>query len=198
LVFQDPETQFFNLDVETEVAYGPESLGLPPSEIESRLNWALEKVGMDGFRSRSPFSLSGGEKQRIAIAAILSMRPKVLVLDEPTTSLDPRGAEEVFRTLTALRQQSELAVIFISQDSERVAEFSDRVIALEAGSIATQGTVKDVFSQVQLLERLGIRMPQVNQLADCLNRSLGTGYSFFHLDQAVHVLAQDLERRRFR
>jgi ABC-type multidrug transport system ATPase subunit len=124
------------------------------------------------------------------------MRPKVLVLDEPTTSLDPRGTEEVFRTLARLRQNGELGVILISQDSERVAEYSDRVIALEAGRIAAQGTAQQVFSDSQLMGRLGVRIPQVSQLADCLNRTLGTDYSFLTLDQAAHTLTLDLERKR--
>lgn len=198
LVAQDPETQFFNLDVESEVAYGPESQGLPPAEIAGRVAWALERVGMQGFRDRSPFELSGGEKQRVAIAAILAMRPRVLVLDEPTTSLDPRGTQEVFETLAALRQEGALAVLLISQDSERVAEFSDRVIALEAGKIAVQGTPQQVFSQEDLTGSLGIRTPQVLQLSSCLNRRLGTRYSFLDLEQAALSLRRDLQQRRDR
>lgn len=195
LVFQDPETQFFNMDVEAEVAYGLESMGLSSSEIVSRVSWALERVGMEGFRPRSPYSLSGGEKQRIAIAAILSMQPGVLVLDEPTTSLDPRGAEMVFETLDSLREKREMTIILISQDSEHVAAFSDRVIALESGKIVAEGAPEEIFAQASLLEKMGIRTPQIRQLAACLNRSLGSGYAFLHLEQAVRELAQDLERK---
>jgi energy-coupling factor transporter ATP-binding protein EcfA2 len=188
VIFQEPETQLFNMSVESEIAFGLESLGTPAEEIEERVEWALAAVGMSEFRHRSPFHLSGGQKQRTAIAAILAMRPKILVLDEPTASLDPIGKTEVFSVVRELRRQHGMTIIMVEFESERIAEFSDRVVVLRDGQVALEGTPVEIFKQVPLMHEIGLAVPQVSELADCLNQQHATDYVFTQLDEAYDTL----------
>ncbi len=193
IVFQDPESQFFNMTVEDEVAFGPESLGVEPAIIAERIDWALGIVGMQAFRRRSPFHLSGGQKQRVAIASILAMQPKIMVLDEPTSGLDPVGTTEVFQVVQELKRQEGMTIIMVEQDAETIAEFSDWVVVLEDGVVAMEGTPSEVFGQVGAMERIGLSVPQVSQFGDLHNRRLGTDYGFVRLDDAYTALAGQLE-----
>lgn len=193
LVFQDPETQLFNMSVEAEVAFGLENLGVPPTEIQDRVDWALALVGMRDQKDRSPFHLSGGEKQRVAIASMLAIMPKILVLDEPTTSLDPLGKMEVFSVVRQLRQQHGMTILMVEHESEHIAEFSDRVVVLRDGQVAQADTPQRVFSQVGLMREIGLFVPQVSELADCLNRNHGTRFSFTLLDEAYQTLRERLD-----
>ncbi len=143
IVFQDPESQFFNMAVEDEVAFGPESLGVDPKEIAERVDWALGIVDMQQYLRRSPFHLSGGQKQRVAIASILAMQPKILVLDEPTSGLDPMGKAEVFRVVRELKRQEGMTIVMVEQEAEKIAEFSDRVVVLADGAVAMDGTPQE-------------------------------------------------------
>jgi energy-coupling factor transport system ATP-binding protein len=188
VVFQDPETQLFNSTVEAEVAFGLENLGVPSQEIRERTAWALSLVGMHAKGDADPAGLSGGEKQRVAIAALLAMTPKILVLDEPTANLDPRGKAEVFSVVEGMRRSHRAAVIFASHESEYVAEFSDRVVVMQHGRVALEGGPEQVFSQVGALREIGLHVPQVCELADCLNRNYGRSFSFYRLEQAVRAL----------
>jgi energy-coupling factor transport system ATP-binding protein len=188
VVFQDPETQLFNSTVEADVAFGLENLGIQPQEIRERTAWALSLVGMDAKSEADPAGLSGGEKQRVAIAALLAMTPKILVLDEPTANLDPRGKAEVFSVMEGLRRSHRAAVIFVSHESEYVAEFSDRVVVMQHGRVALEGGPEEVFSQVGAMSEIGLHTPQVSELADCLSRNYGRTFSFYRLDQAVSAL----------
>lgn len=188
LVFQEPETQLFNMSVEAEVAFGLESLGMPPEEMKERVEWALSVVGMDGYQKRSPFNLSGGQKQRTAIASILAMTPQILVLDEPTASLDPLGKTEVYSVVRELRHQRGMTIIMVSFEAERIAEFSDRVIVLREGRVEMQGTPDRVFSQVELMGEIGLAVPQVSELAYVLNRRYHTSYVFTQLDETYQKL----------
>jgi len=181
LVFQEPETQLFNMTVEMEVAFGLENLGLPRTEMNERIEWALSLVRMQGWRQRSPFQLSGGQKQRVAIAAMLAMQPKILVLDEPTANLDPVGKREVFAAVQTLRQQLAMTIIMVSHESEQIAEFADRVVVLHEGKIALSGSPTAVFSQITTLQQIGLAAPQVSELAYHLNRQHGTAYDFVRL-----------------
>ena len=194
LVFQNPEEQLFHMRVEDEVAFGPENLGLPREEIAQRITWALRAVGLEEFRQRSPLHLSGGEKQRLAIAAVLAMRPRILVLDEPTASLDPQGAADVFATLRELRQTMPLTIVMATQSSEWVAEQADRLAVLDSGSIALIGPPDELLSQVERLHGLGVEVPQVAEAAAQLNARLGTAFRFTRLDDAERVLADDLSQ----
>ncbi len=190
LVFQEPETQLFNMSVEAEVAFGLESIGLSRQDIQERMDWALALVGMSDFKKRSPFQLSGGQKQRVAIASILAMMPKILVLDEPTASLDPRGKAEVFAIVRELRQQSGMTIVMIEHESEQIAQFSDRVVILDRGKITLSGAPREVFAQEERMRALGLAVPQVSELAHCLNKRLGTRHMFTEIDEAFEALTR--------
>ena len=196
IVFQDPESQFFNMAVEDEVAFGPESLGLEPKLIEERIEWALEMVGMQEFRRRSPFHLSGGQKQRVAIASILAMQPKILVLDEPTSGLDPIGKAEVFRVVRELKRQEGMTIIMVEQDAEKIAEFSDRVVVLGSSGVVLEGTPREVFAQAEAMAEIGLAIPQVSEFAVLHNRRWGTDYDFVQLDEAYETLVIELGTTR--
>lgn len=188
LVFQEPETQLFNMTVEAEVAFGLETLGLPPAEMAQRIGWALGLVGMGEFRQRSPFELSGGQKQRVAIAAILAMKPPILVLDEPTANLDPVGKQEVFAAVETLRQQEGMTIIMVSHESEQIAAFADRVVVLEKGKVAIDAPAATIFTPPTRLRQIGLSVPQLSELADCLNQHHGTQFAFTQLDEAAVAL----------
>jgi energy-coupling factor transport system ATP-binding protein len=188
IVFQDPESQFFNMTVEDEVAFGPESLGLDPREIQERVDWALTMVGMSRHRHRSPFQLSGGEKQRVAIASILAMTPRILVLDEPTSGLDPIGKAEVFRVVRELKQREQMTIVMVEQESEKIAEFSDRVVVLRDGKVALVDTPDRVFANVVLMHEIGLAVPQVSELAHLFNARRNTSYAFTSLEDAYQRL----------
>jgi energy-coupling factor transporter ATP-binding protein EcfA2 len=189
VVFQDPESQFFNMTVEDEVAFGPESLGLDPHEIRERVDWALTVVGMNPHRHRSPFQLSGGEKQRVAIAAILAMTPRILVLDEPTSGLDPLGKAQVFRVVRELKQRDGMTIVMVEQESEKIAEFSDRVLVLHEGKVALVDTPDQVFAQVEWMHEIGLAVPQVSELAHLFNTRRNASYVFTSLEGAYQALA---------
>jgi len=193
LVFQDPETQFLTMSVETEIAFGLETQGLPGAEMRERITWALSLVGMQGFEKRSPFQLSGGQKQRVAIAGVLAMLPRVLVLDEPTASLDPLGKAEIFNVLRALREQRNMTIILVEQDSERVAEFSDRVVVLHDGAVALADSPENVFAHIEQVREFGLSVPQVTELASCLEQRLDVPYHFIRFDEAYASLKPPLE-----
>ncbi len=163
-VTQDPEGQLVNPDVLMEVAFGPENLGLPREEIMRRAKWALQAVGLEGYESRSPMELSGGQKQRLALAAGLSMQPELLVLDEPTSQLDPIGTTEVFEVLVDLKKRYNITTILTTHASEDVPSFADRAVVLSKGSIVAEGTPREVFAQVDLLEKVGVQVPQLATL----------------------------------
>ncbi len=182
LVFQEPETQLFNMTVETEIAFGLENLGLPRAEMDNRIGWALSLVKMSAFRQRAPFQLSGGQKQRVAIAAMLAMQPKILVLDEPTANLDPVGKREVFTAVQTLRRQLDMTIIMVSHESEQIADFADRVVVLDKGKVAMNDSPTAVFSQLSRLQQIGLAAPQVSEVAHRLNQQHGTNYGFVRLD----------------
>src|SRR6185312_2811203 len=196
LVFQDPESNLVGLSVEDEVAFGPENLGIPPAEIAERIGWALSLVGMADARGRSANQLSGGQKQRVAIAAVLAMRPEVLVLDEPTAQLDPLGKYEVASAIAALRQDrgTQLTVVMVEQDAELLARFADRVVVLDAGQIVDQGSPRALFGRAAELEARGVTVPQLSELAARLNARLGTAFVFLTHDEALQVLRPLLRR----
>lgn len=163
-VFQDPEAQIVSLTVEEELAFGLENLNFPSNKIEERIVWALEAMSIAHLRNRSTNSLSGGQKQRVVLAAVLAMRPKILVLDEPTSELDPMGTEEIFKTLYALNRQYGITVIIFEQKIDQLAPFLDRIVVLDKGKIVADGLPSKVLAQQTVFD-LGIRIPQVSELA---------------------------------
>ncbi len=167
LVFQEAENQLCTMSVEDEVAFGLENLGLPVDEIERRITWALEVVGLNHLRRHPPAQLSGGQQQRLALAAVLAMQPAILVLDEPTGGLDPLGRRGVLEVIAALQRQG-ATIIMATQDAEAVAALADRVVVLQEGAIALEGTPRAVFGQVARLRELGVAVPQLCELSALL------------------------------
>ena len=164
MVFQNPDNQLVATIVEDEVAFGPENLGIESAEIRKRVDKALEDVGMSDYKKNAPHLLSGGQKQRVAIAGILAMSPKYIILDEPTAMLDPSGRREVIDTLVKLNKEENKTIILITHYMEEAA-ISDRVVVMEDGNIVLSGKPREVFSQVEEIKKLGLDVPQVTELA---------------------------------
>lgn len=191
LVFQDPKSQLFNMTVEDEVAFGPESLALPPGEIEARIDEALKTMGISDLRHRSPLELSGGQKQRVALAAMLAMRPEVLVLDEPTASLDPAGKRSVLEAMRHLRERTQMAILWVTQDVDKVPLLADRVAVLGQGKILLNGKPAEVFGQAEKLRDLGLALPRMRQLAIYFNEREESGYTWLTVEEAACDLGED-------
>ena len=165
LVFQYPEHQLFEVDVLTDVCFGPKNQGLPPEECKKRALEALKLVGLkEKYYDRSPFDLSGGQKRRAAIAGVLAMRPKVLVLDEPTAGLDPKGRDEILDQIAYLHEQSDMTVILVSHSMEDIAKYVERIIVMNHGEVMFDDTPKAVFSHYKELEQVGLAAPQVTYI----------------------------------
>ncbi len=163
LVLQNPDNQLVASIVEEDVAFGPENLGIEPAEIRRRVDSALKAVDMYEYRTHAPHKLSGGQKQRVAIAGIIAMEPRCIVLDEPTAMLDPRGREEVLTTIRKLNREKGITIVLITHYMDE-AVLSDRVVVMDNGEILTQGTPREVFSQVELLKRHKLDVPQATEL----------------------------------
>lgn len=170
MVFQNPDNQIIGTVVEEDVGFGPENMGVPTKEIWERVEESLKAVGMLKYRKHSPNRLSGGQKQRVAIAGVVAMHPKCIVLDEPTAMLDPQGRKEVIRTVRALNQVEEVTVILITHYMEEVI-YADRVLVMDAGKIVMQGSPRKIFSQVEQLKSYRLDVPQVTMLAWKLKKS---------------------------
>lgn len=170
MVFQNPDNQIIASVVEEDVAFGPENLGVPTEEIWTRVEESLAAVGMLEYRHHSPNKLSGGQKQRVAIAGIMAMKPKCIVLDEPTAMLDPSGRQEVLKTLHELNEKEKVTVLLITHYMDEVIG-ADRVLVMDDGKIVMQGTPREVFSQVEQLKAHRLDVPQVTELAWELKQS---------------------------
>lgn len=167
IVFQYPEYQLFEETVEQDIAYGPKNIGISKEEeINKLVKKSMESVGLDyeKFRNKSPFELSGGEKRRVAIAGVVAMDPKVLILDEPTAGLDPIGRDEILTKIKELHDKHNITIIIVSHSMEDVARFAERIIVMNEGTIELDGTCREVFREVDLLERLGLAVPEVKYL----------------------------------
>ena len=162
LVFQYPEHQLFETDCFKDVCFGPKNLGLSQKEVELRAFEALEQVGFDAtYFYHSPFDLSGGQKRRVAIAGVLAMKPKVLILDEPTAGLDPKGRDDILGLISDLHEKMHITIILVSHSMEDVANYVDRIIVMNKGRVAFDGVPREVFSHVKELEQIGLAVPQV-------------------------------------
>ena len=169
MVFQNPDNQIVANVVEEDVAFGPENLGISSPEIRHRVNKALKQVGMYEYREHAPHLLSGGQKQRIAIAGVIAMEPKCIVLDEPTAMLDPRGRREVVETIGRLNKEKGITAVLITHHMDEAAK-ADRVVVLHKGKVAADGTPEEVFAQVELLHDLGLAAPESVELCWELNK----------------------------
>lgn len=176
LVFQNPEDQIFEKLIGDDIAYGPFKLGLPLKEVRERVKWAMDVVGLDfeEMKDRQTFALSGGQKRKVALAGILALKPKILVLDEPTAGLDPRSRNELLDKIKFLNRQEGLTVVFVSHNMEEVAYLADRVYVLANGTDVVTGTPKEIFSDVEKLQRHQIGTPETVQI---LYRLTDLGYS---------------------
>lgn len=169
LVFQYPEHQLFEIDVFKDVCFGPKNLGLERKEVELRAYDALRKVGLPNeLFYQSPFELSGGQKRRVAIAGVLAMKPEVLILDEPTAGLDPKGRDEILRQIKKLQTETGMTILLVSHSMEDVAEYVDRIIVMNKGSILYDDVPKEVFRHYKELEEVGLAAPQVTYIMHAL------------------------------
>lgn len=164
MVFQNPDNQIIGTVVEEDVGFGPENMGVPTEDIWKRVEDSLKEVGMLGFRDKSPNKLSGGQKQRVAIAGVVAMKPKCIVLDEPTAMLDPNGRKEVLKAVRELNQKEGVTVILITHYMEEVV-YADKVYVMDGGHVVLTGTPREIFSQVEELKKYRLDVPQVTLLA---------------------------------
>ena len=194
MVFQNPDNQIIGTVVEEDVGFGPENLGVPTDEIWTRVEESLKAVGMIEYRSHSPNKLSGGQKQRVAIAGVIAMEPKCIVLDEPTAMLDPNGRKDVIRTVQELRKKKQVTVILITHYMEEVID-ADRVYVMDHGRVVMDGTPRENFSRVEELKQYGMDVPQATMLAEELRkRGLDLPRGILHSEELVeHIMV--LKRR---
>ena len=190
MVFQNPDNQIIGTVVEEDVGFGPENLGVPTDEIWQRVEESLKAVGMIEYRHHSPNKLSGGQKQRVAIAGVVAMEPKCIVLDEPTAMLDPVGRKEVLKTVKKLREQKKVTVILITHYMEEVID-ADKIYVMDHGRVVMEGTPKEVFSQVDELKKYRLDVPQVTILADELKKQgLDIPSGILRNEELVEALCQ--------
>lgn len=170
MVFQNPDNQIIGTVVEEDVGFGPENMGVPTEDIWKRVDDSLKAVGMTAWRYHSPNKLSGGQKQRVAIAGVMAMRPRCIVLDEPTAMLDPNGRKEVLKALRELNQKEQVTVILITHYMEEVV-YADKVFVMDQGELVMQGSPREIFSRVEEMKKCGLDVPQVTMLAHELRKS---------------------------
>lgn len=170
MVFQNPDNQIVATVVEEDVAFGPENLGVAPPEIRKRVRQALAAVGMEEYRRHAPHLLSGGQKQRVAIAGVLAIKPRCIILDEPTAMLDPRGREEVMKTVLELNKKHGITIIHITHYMDE-ALYADRVLVMDAGKVVMEGLPREVFRQRERLVELGLDVPPLGKLSEALEKA---------------------------
>jgi energy-coupling factor transport system ATP-binding protein len=197
LVFQYPEHQFFEASVIEDVCFGPKNKGLTDEEARRRAEKALEDTGVEErFFSKSPFEISGGLKRRVAIAGVLAMDPEVLILDEPTAGLDPKGRREILKLIAGLHKDRGITVILVSHSMEDIAEYTQRLIVLDKGAKAFDGSTREVFSHYRELEGMGLRAPEVTYVLHALKeRGLDVDTSAITVDEAKKSIIEALRRR---
>jgi len=170
LVFQDPDDQLFARTVSQDIAFGPTNLGLAPSEIKARVEWALDVTELKGYEHKAPQNLSVGQKKRAAIAGVLAMKPEVMILDEPMANLDPRTASKILHMLLQLNQELGLTLIIATHDVDLVPLFADEICILNKGKIVLQGPPQQVFSETELIRSMDLRLPRITHLFEILNK----------------------------
>ncbi len=190
LVFQYPEYQLFDETVAKDIAFGPKNLGLNENEIKERVEWASEVVGLSkDLLEKSPFDLSGGEKRRAAIAGVLAMKPKILILDEPTAGLDPKGRDRLLDGIAAYRKENKTTVILVSHSMEDVAKVADRVIVMNDGRVEMTGTTGEVFSRADRLTDIGLNVPMITRVMQQLRaRGANVPDDVLTVEQARDIL----------
>ncbi|WP_291647750.1 energy-coupling factor transporter ATPase [Clostridium sp.] len=189
LVFQYPEYQLFEETIERDIEFGPRNLGLSDAEITQRVKRSMEMVGLDydTYRNKSPFDLSGGQKRRVAIAGVIAMEPKVLILDEPTAGLDPKGRDDILNQIKILHDEYKMTIILVSHSMEDVGKLAERIIVMNKGEVALEGSPAKVFKDVETLENIGLAVPQVTYLMRELKRR------GFNVSDEVYTIKQGKE-----
>ena len=186
LILQNPESQLFSMTVEEELAFGPENLGIKREEIEDRISWALRLVSMERFREAFPHQLSGGEKQKIAIASLLTMKPEILVLDEPTSNLDPKSRIEIFKIVQKLNRKG-MTVVVVEHETNFIST-ADNILILNEGRIVRYGTPKKIFREADFLKKIGVRVPEIVEFSHCLLKGGYTDDIFLSVTEALEGL----------
>ncbi|MCD8054701.1 MAG: energy-coupling factor transporter ATPase [Lachnospiraceae bacterium] len=190
MVFQNPDNQIIATVVEEDVGFGPENMGIPPKEIWERVDESLQAVGMTAYRKMSPNHLSGGQKQRVAIAGVMAMKPRCIILDEPTAMLDPNGRKEVIRTIRELNREEGITVLLITHYMEETVD-ADRIVVMDQGHVEMTGTPREIFSQVERLKALKLDVPQVTELAyECKREGLNIPDGILTVQELVDALCQ--------
>ena len=197
LVFQYPEHQLFEVDVLTDVCFGPKNQGLAKEEAEERAKKALQMVGLkEKYYKQSPFELSGGQKRRVAIAGVLAMEPEVLILDEPTAGLDPKGRDEILDQLKRIHEERGITIILVSHSMEDVAKYVGRIIVMNQGEAMYDGTPKEVFSHYKELEQVGLAAPQVTYIMNALaDKGFDVGTDATTIEEATEEIFRVYQKR---
>lgn len=190
LVFQYPEYQIFEETVAKDIAFGPRNMGLAEEEVQARVKETAAIVGLsDDILEQSPFLLSGGQKRRVAIASVMAMRPEVLILDEPTAGLDPRGREEILEEIKAYRRQTGATILLVSHSMEDVARHAQKILVMNAGKVFCYGTVENVFRRSQELQAIGLAVPQITRVCNALRaKGIPLTEDIFTVEQAKEQL----------
>lgn len=196
IVFQNPDDQLFAPTVVEDVAFGPMNLGLSEEEVDERVEEALEMVGMSGLEKKAPHHLSGGQKKRVAIAGILAMRPEIMVLDEPTTGLDPKGVEQIMEILYKLSHE-DMSIIIASHDVEMVTQFADKIFVLHEGQIIGQGTPEEIFNNYETLKRAHLRPPKSAELLHMLKSNGVSCDVKLTVEEAYHEILHTIGAESF-
>lgn len=198
LVFQYPEYQLFEETIEKDIEFGPRNMGLDDETITKRVKKSMEKVGLDyeTYKDLSPFDLSGGQKRRVAIAGVIAMEPQILILDEPTAGLDPKGRDDILAQIKILHQEYKMTIILVSHSMEDVAKIATRVIVMNNGEVALDGTVSEVFKEIDTLESIGLGVPQVTYLIrELRKKGFDLSDDIFTIEEAKVELLKILKNR---
>ena len=199
LVFQYPEYQLFEETIEKDIAFGPKNLGLKDEEILKRIKRAMKMVGIDyeEYKDKSPFDLSGGQKRRVAIAGVVAMEPKILILDEPTAGLDPKGRDDILSQIKTLHKDYNMTIILVSHSMEDVAKVADRIIVMNKATCILDGNPKEIFQKVDKLEEVGLAAPQITYLVQELrNKGIEIEKEIFTVDQAKEAILKYLDNTK--
>lgn len=199
LVFQYPEYQIFEETIAKDIEFGPRNLGLSDEEIHNRVVKAMEMVGLDyeTYKDRSPFDLSGGQKRRVAIAGVVAMQPTTLILDEPTAGLDPKGRDDILEQICKLHRDYNMTIVIVSHSMEDVAKFAERIIVMNGGKVELQGTPAEVFKEVDILEKIGLGVPQVTYLVrELRKKGFDLSDNIFTIEEAKKQILSILNVKR--
>ena len=197
LVFQYPEYQLFEETIEKDISFGPQNLGLDNDEINKRVRRAMKIVGLDyeEYKEKSPFEISGGQKRRVAIAGVVAMQPQILILDEPTAGLDPKGRDDILSKIVDLYKENNMTIILVTHSMEDVAKVANRIIVMDKGGCILDGTPEKIFKEIEILESVGLAVPQVTYLVrELRNKGFDVSQDIFTVEKAKQELLRILKK----